>query len=96
MQALNVLRTELIATEIAEIMPSFAIQTLIEFGLKAKALAKEIQETLTYDEYGVTPEQIDFDIKAITWNMKELKKALVLKKKQPFQELNNGSVIGLN
>ena len=96
MKTLELLRTKLYANEIADIMPSFIIKEVIKYAHKAKILAEEIRDNYLYDDYNLTPEQIDSDIKAFNYNLKVLRRALTIRNKQPFQEFMNGAIVGLN
>ena len=96
METLDLLRTELFADEIAKSMPTFIIKAIIKFAHTTKHLAEVIHERELYDEYETTPQQIEFDIKAIRYNLTELRRALQIKKKEPFQEFMNGAIVGLN
>jgi hypothetical protein len=96
METLDLLRTQLFADEIANSMPSFIIKAIIKFAHTSKMLAEVIQERELYDEYQTTPQQIDFDIKAITYNLIELRRALTIRSNRPFQEFTNGAIVGLN
>lgn len=93
---LEFFRIEHFANELASELKTFQIQMLIQFGYEAKKQAIDIKQEHLFDEYGVEPKQIEFDIKAITYNLKQLRKALFVKKELPFQEFTNGATIGLN
>ena len=96
METLELLRTQLYAEEIAETMPIIVIKAVIKYGHTAKTLAETIRDEYLYDEYNLTPQQVDFDIKAITYNLKQLRRALTIRSNRPFQEFTNGAIVGLN
>lgn len=96
MNAIQLLRTELVAKEVAFIMHSKAIKGLIKYAHESKIMAERIMENQEFEDYNVTPKSLDFDIKALTYNLKQLRRALEIRLKQPFQDLDNGMVLGMN
>jgi hypothetical protein len=92
---LEFFRTEQFAFEIAEHLTDVEISKLINFGIDAINQAYEIQEENLYEEYEVSPKQIQFDIKAINHNLDELHKALGMIQGYEIMELKSGIKLGL-
>lgn len=93
---LDFFREEQFAKELAQNLSTYQIFALIRFGHRATMEATYIKENNLYEEHSVTPKQIDFDLKAIKWNMKQLRYALPLRKKEPIQDFPNGATLILN
>ena len=67
------------------------IQLILKKGKEFLEFATHIKNNCLYFDYEVTPDTIDLDIKCLYWNLRELRKALNLKKNEPIQyiTLNN-------
>ena len=91
MDLMEFFRTEQFAKEVAKELNKPQIQFLIKKGKEALDFAKHIKSNFLYFDYEVTPDTINNDIRCLNWNIRELRKALNLKRNEPIQyvTLNN-------
>ena len=87
MELMEFLRQEQFANEIAKELNKPQIQEILKKGREFLEFATHIKNNCLYFDYEVTPERIDLDIKCLYWNLRELRKALNLKKNEPIQYL---------
>lgn len=91
MELMEFFRTEQFANEVAKELNKPQIQLILKKGKEFLEFATHIKNNCLYFDYEVTPDTIDLDIKCLYWNLRELRKALNLKKNEPIQyiTLNN-------
>ena len=78
-------RTEQFAKEVADNLNKKEIKFLIKKGKEVLEFANHIKDNNLYFDYDVTPAQIENDIKCVKWNLRELRKAIELKRNEPFE-----------
>ena len=93
MNLMEFFRTEQFAKEVADNLNKKEIQFLIKKGKEALEFANHIKENNLYFDYDVTPETIDNDIRCVKWNIRELRKAIELKRNEPFEFISINSEI---
>ena len=93
MNLMEFFRTEQFAKEVADNLNKKEIQFLIKKGKEALEFANHIKENNLYFDYDVTPETIDNDIRCVKWNIRELRKAIELKRNEPFELISINSEI---
>ena len=92
---LEFFRTEQFRNEIAQHLSVEEIDLLIKWGVEAINQAYVIKENNLYNDYEVTPKQLDFDIKAFDHNINELQEALSIKQGFQILEMSNGLKFGI-
>lgn len=85
MDLMEFFRTEQFAKEVAKELNKPQIQFLIKKGKEVLGFATHIKNNCLYFDYEVTPNQLDNDIRCLNWNIRELRKALNLKRNEPIQ-----------
>lgn len=93
MNLMEFFRTEQFAKELADNLNKKEIQFLIKKGKEALEFANHIKENNLYFDYDVTPQTIDNDIRCVKWNIRELRKAIELKRNEPFEFISINSEI---
>jgi hypothetical protein len=91
MDLMEFFRTEQFAKEVADNLNKPQIQFLIKKGKEALEFANHIKSNFLYFDYEITPDELDNDIRCFNWNIRELRKALNLKRNEPIQyvSINN-------
>lgn len=85
MDLMNFFRQEQFAKEVAKELNKPQIQFLIKKGKEVLEFANHIKANSLYFDYEVTPDTLENDIRCFNWNIRELRKALNLKRNEPIQ-----------